>query len=155
MAAKKAIITSNCSAMCEIVENGVNGLLVNPNNIIDIWGDGEQTRSFMFVDDCVIGTKKLFFSNFSEPMNIGSEEQVSINQMVDILENIAEIKLKRNYLLDKPKGVRGRSSNNDLARKTINWDTTTSLEDGLKKTYYWIYDQIKKGSKNNRFSKIY
>ena len=139
------------AALCRKVANSK----LNSSNTIDIWGDGEQTRSFMFVDDCVVGTKKLFFSDFSKPINIGSEEQVSINQMVDILENIAEIKLKRNYLLDKPKGVRGRSSNNDLARKMINWDTTTSLDDGLKKTYNWIYDQIKKGSKNNRFSKIY
>jgi len=75
--------------------------------------------------------------------------------MIDIIEEIAEIKLLRNYQLDKPLGVRGRSSNNDLARLKINWDTTTSLKDGLKKTYKWIFDEIKKGTKNNKFSTRY
>ncbi len=139
------------AALCRKIINAK----LSSNNTIDVWGDGEQTRSFMFIDDCIEGTKKLFFSEYSDPINIGSEEQVSINQMIDIIEEIAEIKLLRNYQLDKPLGVRGRSSNNDLARLKINWDTTTSLKDGLKKTYKWIFDEIKKGTKNNKFSTRY
>ncbi len=139
------------AALCRKVINAK----INSLNSIDVWGDGNQTRSFMFIDDCIIGTKKLFFSNFSQPLNIGSEEQVSINQMIEIIEQIAEIQLKKNYLLDKPKGVRGRSSNNDLARKQINWDTSTSLKVGLTKTYKWIFEEIKKGNKNNKYSKKY
>ena len=76
---------------------------------IDVWGDGEQTRSFMYIDDCIIGTKKLFNSEYSGSINIGSEEQVSINQMIDIISEIANYKIDKNYQLDKPKGVRGRS----------------------------------------------
>ena len=124
-------------------------------NSIEVWGDGKQTRSFMYIDDCIIGTKKLFFSRFSEPLNIGSEEQVSINQMIEIIEDIGGIKIKKNHLLDKPLGVRGRSSNNDLAREKINWDTTTSLKDGLAKTYSWIFEQITAGNKNNKYTKKY
>ena len=139
------------AALCRKIINAK----LSSNNTIDVWGDGEQTRSFMFIDDCIEGTKKLFFSEYSDPINIGSEEQVSINQMIDIIEEIAEIKLQRNYQLDKPLGVRGRSSNNDLARLKINWDTTTSLKDGLKKTYKWIFDEIKKGTKINKFSTGY
>ena len=122
---------------------------------IDVWGDGEQTRSFMYIDDCIIGTKKLFFSNYSEPLNIGSEEQVSINEMIEIIENLADTKMKKRYLLEKPLGVRGRSSNNDLAREKINWDTTISLKEGLSKTYDWIYSDIKKNIKNNKFVSNY
>ena len=90
----------------------------NDEEIIEVWGDGKQTRSFLYIDDCIEGTLRLFESNYSEPVNIGSDEQVSINQMIDIIENISQIKkLKRDYQLDKPKGVRGRSSNNDLVKK--------------------------------------
>ncbi len=128
---------------------------LNLENTIDVWGDGLQTRSFMYIDDCIEGTKKLFFSDYSEPLNIGSEEQVSINEMIEIIENISGSKIEKNYLLDKPLGVRGRSSNNDLARKKINWDTTISLKDGLTKTYDWIYIDIKKNTKNNKFTSKY
>ena len=85
---------------------------LNNRKEIDVWGDGKQTRTFLFIDDCLDGTIRLFDSNYSEPVNIGSDEQVSINQMIDMIENIAEHKVKRNYQLDKPKGVRGRSSDN-------------------------------------------
>ena len=122
---------------------------------IDVWGDGQQTRSFMFIDDCIEGTKKLFFSDYSHPLNIGSEEQVSINQMIDIIEDLADIKLKRNYLLDKPLGVKGRSSDNNLVREKIKWDTKIDLKTGLKKTYKWIYDDIEKGIKNNKYTNKY
>jgi nucleoside-diphosphate-sugar epimerase len=128
---------------------------LNSRKIIDVWGDGKQTRSFMYIDDCLIGTKKLFLSNYNDVFNIGSEEQVSINQMINIIEEIAGITLKKNYLLDKPLGVRGRSSNNTLAREKINWDTEISLKNGLEKTYKWIYDQMISGSNNNRFTAKY
>jgi len=128
---------------------------INKEKFIDIWGDGEQTRSFLFITDCIKGTKKLFESNEREVFNIGSEEQVSINQMSLIIENIAGIKLEKNYQLDKPKGVRGRSSNNSLIREKINWDSNTSLSDGLKLTYDWIYSQMISKSNNNKFSREY
>ena len=128
---------------------------LNNEKSIDIWGDGEQTRSFMFIDDCIIGTNKLFNSDKSEVFNIGSEEQVSINQMVSIIEDIANIKLERNYQLDKPKGVRGRSSNNDFIRKEINWDTEVKLAQGLKITYDWIYCQMTSGINNDKFTRKY
>ena len=122
---------------------------------IDVWGDGEQTRSFMYVDDCLEGTKKLFESDFREPVNIGSEEQVSINQMINMIEDISKYKVEKNYQLDKPKGVRGRNSNNNLIRSAIGWDTKTSLKDGLQKTYNWIDSQIKLNLNNNKFTKKY
>ena len=97
-------------------------------------GDGKQTRSFLYIDDCIEGTLRLFESNYSNPVNIGSDEQVSINQMIDIIEDISGVKkLKREYQLDKPKGVRGRSSNNDLVKKVLNWSLKITLNDGQKK----------------------
>ncbi len=122
---------------------------------IDVWGDGEQTRSFLYVDECVEGTLRLFDSNYSEPVNIGSDEQVSINQMIDIIEGITEgKKFKKNYQLDKPKGVRGRSSNNDLVKKVLNWSYKMSLKDGLEKTYKWIENEMSlEGSNLSRFTK--
>jgi nucleoside-diphosphate-sugar epimerase len=109
---------------------------------IEIWGDGEQTRTFMYIDDCVHGTYMLTDGDFAEPLNVGSGELVSINQMVGIVEKIAGIKLKRSYKLDAPKGVRGRSSDNRLIKTIFKWEPTISLESGLEKTYHWIYDQI-------------
>ena len=111
---------------------------------IEVWGDGKQTRSFLYIDDCIEGTLKLFNSNYREPLNIGSDEQVSINQLVDITEKISGLKIKRNYLLDKPKGVRGRSSNNDKSKEVLKWNYSIKLEDGMKKTYDWIYDNLTK-----------
>ena len=134
-------------------------IFAKENNIssIDVWGDGEQTRSFMYIDDCLTGTKKLFESDCSRSLNIGSEEQVSINQMIDIISEIAGHKVKKNYQLDKPKGVRGRSSDNTLIREQINWDTTYSLKSGLELTYKWIYDQMKNNppSNTNKFTTSY
>ena len=128
---------------------------INKKNFIDIWGDGEQTRSFLYITDCIQGTKKLFESNEREVFNIGSEEQVSINQMSSIIENIAGIKLEKNYQLDRPKGVRGRSSNNSLIRQKINWDSKTKLSEGLKLTYDWIYSQMISRPNNDKFSRKY
>ena len=125
------------------------------DNQIYVWGDGEQTRSFMYIDDCIEGTKKLFESDCREVLNIGSEEQVSINQMIEIIENISEFKVNKNYQLDKPKGVRGRNSNNDLIRSSIGWDAKTSLADGLNITYQWIENQIKLNKNNNKFTRKY
>ena len=124
-------------------------------NIIDVWGDGKQTRSFLYVDECVEGTLRLFESDYSDPINIGSDEQVSINQMIEMIEVISGVdKLNKNYQLDKPKGVRGRSSNNDLIKKVLNWSYKMSLKDGLSKTYKWIDDEMsQKGLNLNKFTK--
>jgi len=128
---------------------------ISSSNEIKVWGDGEQTRTFLFIDDCIEGVLRLFNSNFREPINIGSDEQVSINQMIEIIEKISDSsKLKRNYLLEKPKGVRGRSSNNELAIKTLGWEYNIDLESGLKKTYEWIFSQITNNKENaKRFTK--
>lgn len=110
---------------------------------IDIWGDGEQKRSFTFIEDAVEGTVQLFESDYNSPLNIGSEEMVSVNQMVDILEEIAGIRLKRKYILDAPQGVRGRNSDNTLIRSTLGWAPATPLVLGLETTYSWIENQVK------------
>ncbi len=125
----------------------------NNKKEIEVWGDGEQTRSFMYISDCIEGTKKIFNSNLIEPYNVGSDEQVSINQMIDMIEQIADYKVARNYLLDKPKGVRGRSSDNTKIIKDLSWSPSTNLKQGLEKTYTWIVDQIKSGNNLNKFTK--
>ena len=109
---------------------------------IVIWGDGEQTRSFMYIDECVEGILKIMYSNIEEPINLGSDEMVSINQLVDIVENLAGIKLKRVYDLNAPKGVRGRNSDNTLIKKYLGWAPSQPLKDGMKKTYEWIREQM-------------
>jgi nucleoside-diphosphate-sugar epimerase len=109
---------------------------------IEIWGDGEQTRSFMYIDDCVRGTWELSNSNLHTPVNIGSSELVTINQLVDIAEEIAGIKVVRNYNLDAPQGVRGRNSDNTLFHSTFGWEPSIALKDGMEKTYAWIYDKM-------------
>jgi GDP-D-mannose 3',5'-epimerase len=112
------------------------------NHQIEIWGDGHQTRSFMYIDDCLQGTKAIMASDILEPLNLGSDELVTINGLVDIVESIAGIKLKRNYKLDAPKGVNGRNSDNTLIQQKLGWAPSIRLRDGLEKTYGWIYDQI-------------
>jgi GDP-D-mannose 3', 5'-epimerase len=112
---------------------------------IEIWGDGEQTRSFMYIDDCTEGTIRLAESDIIEPLNIGSDELVTINRLVDIVEDIAGVKLKRSYKLDAPKGVRGRNSDNTLIKELMNWAPSVRLEDGMEKTYRWIYDEMTSG----------
>jgi len=110
---------------------------------IEIWGDGLQTRSFMYIDDCVKGTQAIMNSDdVTFPINLGSEEKVSINQLVDVVEEIAGVKLKRNYNLNAPKGVNGRNSENTLIRDTLNWDPSIPLMEGMEKTYAWIYDEM-------------
>ncbi len=112
------------------------------NHEIEIWGDGQQTRSFTFIDDTVFGTQLIMNSDFLEPLNLGSDEMVSINQLVTEVESIAGITLRRKYNLSAPKGVRGRNSDNTLIYNTLNWKPQTKLREGLEKTYKWIYDQL-------------
>ena len=111
------------------------------NHEIEIWGDGKQTRSFMYIDDCIKGTDMLLHSDVTEPINIGSSELVTINQLVDIVEAIAGIPLERRYNLDAPKGVNGRNSDNTLIQKHLGWEPGTRLRDGMEKTYAWIHDE--------------
>jgi len=135
------------AALCrKIIEAKLNNL-----KSIDVWGDGEQTRSFMYIDDCIEGTEKIFKSNILDPVNLGSEQQVSINQMIDIIEEIAGTKLERKYLLDKPKGVMGRSSDNQKIIKELKWSPKIELKIGLKKTYEWIYKSIISGGNTKKF----
>lgn len=114
---------------------------------IEIWGDGSQTRSFMYIDDCVLGIQKIMHSDILEPINLGSSELVSINQLVDIVEDIAGVKLDRRYKLDAPKGVAGRNSDNAMIQDRLGWEPNISLRNGLERTYAWIYDQMSATSK--------
>jgi nucleoside-diphosphate-sugar epimerase len=117
--------------------------IISGKHEIEIWGDGEQTRSFMYVDDCVDGTQRLLHSEVEEPLNIGSDELVTINQLVDIVEEIAGVKFKRNYNLNAPKGVRGRNSDNTLIKARLGWAPGIPLQTGMEQTYRWIYDQAR------------
>jgi GDP-L-fucose synthase len=114
-------------------------------NEIDIWGDGRQTRSFTYIDDCLKGTRIMMDRGIAGPLNIGSSELVTIDQLVDIVEEIAGVKLLRRYDLKAPMGVRGRNSDNTKIRELTGWEPSTSLQDGLEKTYRWIYDQMSAG----------
>ena len=115
---------------------------------IEIWGDGHQTRSFMYITDCLKGTQDLLWSDIIEPINLGSNELVTINGLVDIVEEIAGVKLKRNYNLSAPKGVNGRNSDNTLIQKYLGWEPCIRLRAGLERTYKWIYDQIRSNAKS-------
>ena len=109
---------------------------------IDVWGDGLQTRSFMYIDDCIHGTKALLNSDFREPLNIGSAELISINGLVDMVADIAGIEVSRVHDLSAPQGVRGRNSDNTLINDVLGWEPSIPLRDGMEKTYAWVYDQI-------------
>ena len=111
-------------------------------NEIEVWGDGKQTRSFMYIDDCLYGTRTLMASDIREPLNIGSDELVTIHQLIDIVEGIAGVTLKRRYDLSAPKGVRGRCSDNTEIKRKLGWAPSIRLRDGMEKTYRWIYDQM-------------
>ena len=126
---------------------------MNNEKEIEVWGDGKQTRSFMYIDDCLVGTKKIFNSDLKDVYNLGSDEQVSINQMIDVIEEIADYKVVRKYLLDKPLGVRGRSSDNTKIQADLNWAPSITLKDGLKKTYKWIENHIKMGENTSKFTR--
>jgi nucleoside-diphosphate-sugar epimerase len=112
---------------------------------IDIWGDGHQTRSFMYIDDCTKGIVDIFQSDILEPINLGSSELVTVNQLVDIAEELAGIKLERNYLLDAPRGVNGRNSDNTRLLSALHWEPSIKLRDGLAQTMEWIESQMLAG----------
>ena len=117
------------------------------NHQIEIWGDGHQTRSFQYIDDCVYGSQLIMNGEVTEPLNLGSSELVSINRLVDIVEDIGGVKLKRTYKLDAPKGVNGRNSDNTMIRRHFGWEPSTKLRDGLERLYAWVYDQIATGAR--------
>ena len=125
------------AAICRKVAQAKSG------DAIDIWGDGDQTRSFMFVDDCLEGTLRLTRSNFAGPVNIGSEEMVTINQLVDMVADIAGKRIEKNHIAG-PLGVRGRNSDNRLIREKLGWEPQRRLRDGLEVTYRWIESQVAK-----------
>lgn len=116
--------------------------VVSGNRDIEIWGDGTQTRSFMYIDDCLKGINLITHSDILEPINLGSSELVSINRLVEIAEEIGGVKLERHYKLDAPKGVAGRNSDNTKIRQYLAWEPDTRLRDGMEKTYRWIYDEF-------------
>jgi nucleoside-diphosphate-sugar epimerase len=136
----------------KVVEAGITGI-----KEIVIWGDGHQTRSFMYIDDCIKGIQDIMYSSIEEPINLGSSEMVSINMLVDIVEDIAGYKLNRTYDLKAPKGVRGRNSENTLIKKYLGWEPSIPLKTGMKKTYDWISGQVLNETRNkkglNKFNK--
>jgi nucleoside-diphosphate-sugar epimerase len=115
---------------------------ITGDKVIEIWGDGNQTRSFLYIDECLDGIERMMDRSYDKPLNLGSSELVSINQLVTIVEEIAGITLNRAYNLDAPQGVRGRNSDNTLIEQILNWKPTESLKSGLEKTYSWVYDQV-------------
>jgi nucleoside-diphosphate-sugar epimerase len=126
------------AAICrKVIEAKLSG-----DHQIEIWGDGNQSRSFMYIDDCVAGTQMIAAGESPEPVNLGSSELVTVNQLVDIVEDIAGVRLRREHDLSAPQGVRGRNSDNTLILDTYGWEPTISLRDGLEQTYAWIYDQV-------------
>jgi len=128
------------AAVCRKIATAV----ITGEHELDIWGDGEQTRSFMYIDDCVKGSQMILAGDHIEPINLGSSELVSINRLYSIVEEIAGIKCTRNYQLDAPQGVRGRNSDNTLIQEVFGWEPSTSLADGMAQTYAWVYDQVKR-----------
>ncbi|MCP4848689.1 MAG: NAD-dependent epimerase/dehydratase family protein [Verrucomicrobiaceae bacterium] len=114
---------------------------------IEVWGDGEQTRSFMYIDDCITGLDKLMNSDFSDPINLGRSELVSINQMIDMISEIAGVEVERVHNLDAPQGVRGRNSDNTLILEKMGWEPEVDLRTGLAKTYAWIEEQVEKDAR--------
>ena len=129
------------AAICrKVIEAKLSG-----RHEIEIWGDGEQTRSFMYIDDCLYGTEAILESDILEPINLGSSEMVTINELVDIIEEIAGVILARRYNLDAPKGVRGRNSDNTMILDRLGWEPSTPLRTGLEATYRWIYGEMLAG----------
>jgi nucleoside-diphosphate-sugar epimerase len=133
------------AAVCrKVIEAQLDG-----TSEIEIWGDGEQTRSFTYIDDTIEGLFRIMGSGFSDPINLGSSQLVTINGLVDIVEGIAGVKLERKYNLSAPQGVRGRNSDNALIRKQLGWEPSITLEDGLEKTYHWIHEQMTSGARDD------
>jgi len=129
-----------CRKVAEAKENG----------IIDIWGDGKQTRSYCYIDDCLEGIYRLMQSDFREPLNIGTDRMVSIDELADIIMKIAGKSLSRKHDLSKPQGVRGRNSDNTLMKKILNWEPEIFLEEGLSRTYRWIEQQVRENRKKKK-----
>jgi GDP-D-mannose 3',5'-epimerase len=126
------------AAICrKVLEAKISG-----DHAIEIWGDGKQTRSFMYIDDCIIGSRMIMESDIHEPINLGSNELVTVNQLVDIVEEFAGLKLFRKYNVSAPRGVNGRNSDNDLIRAYLHWEPSTFLRIGLRKTYDWICEEM-------------
>lgn len=121
--------------------------LADSGDEVEIWGDGEQTRSYMYIDDCVEGLTRLMASSHYEPLNLGTDRMVTINQLLEIISNIAAKKLRVRHDLTKPQGVRGRNSDNTRLRQVLGWEPATPLEDGLKVTYLWIQDELRKAGR--------
>ena len=119
--------------------------LPDEGGAIEVWGDGEQTRSFLYINECIEATRRLMDSEFQGPVNIGSEEMVTINQLVETAAKVAGKEVRKMYKLDAPLGVRGRNSNNDVIREQLGWDYSQSLEEGIRMTYDWISEQIRRG----------
>jgi GDP-D-mannose 3', 5'-epimerase len=117
--------------------------LARDGGAIDIWGDGEQTRSFMYVDDCVEGLLRLMASDYRDPLNLGTDRLISINELVDLISGIAGKRLTKHHDLNKPQGVRGRNSDNSRLRQTLGWEPALQLEEGLSITYRWIEDELR------------
>jgi GDP-D-mannose 3',5'-epimerase len=126
------------AAICRKVIQAIK----DDSGTIEIWGDGNQTRSFMYIDDCLEGIMKLDAIAHPEPVNLGSSELVSINQLVDIIEEIAGVRLARAYKLDAPRGVAGRNSDNSVIKSLLDWEPTISLKEGMTKTYHWVYSEM-------------
>ncbi|MDX6558117.1 MAG: GDP-D-mannose 3, 5-epimerase [Blastocatellia bacterium] len=118
--------------------------LANDGDDIEVWGDGEQTRSYCYIDDCVEGIYRLMQSDHREPINLGQDRMISINELVDIVAKIAGKRIGKRYDITKPQGVRGRNSDNSRLREVLKWEPQISLEDGLAKTYHWIAGELKK-----------
>jgi GDP-D-mannose 3', 5'-epimerase len=121
--------------------------LVEDGGDIEVWGDGEQTRSFMYVDDCVEGLIRLMTSDFAEPLNLGTDRLVTINELIDLVSDVAGKKLAKRHDLSKPQGVRGRNSDNTLLNRVLGWEPTIQLEEGLKITYRWIESELRKAGR--------
>jgi GDP-D-mannose 3', 5'-epimerase len=136
------------AAICRKVAAAV----LSGDHTIEVWGDGKQTRSFTYVDDCVTGTQIITGSDVVEPLNLGSDEMVTIDQLVDIVEEIAGVRLRRTYVMDAPQGVRGRSSDNSLIVEKLGWAPSTSLAEGLQVTYAWVFDQMQAGRSTDQGS---
>jgi nucleoside-diphosphate-sugar epimerase len=136
------------AAICRKVAAAV----LSGDHAIEVWGDGQQTRSFTYIDDCVSGTRIITDSDVVEPLNLGSDEMVTIDQLVDVVEEIAGVRLRRTYVMDAPQGVRGRSSDNSLIRERLGWAPSTSLAEGLEATYAWVFDKMQAGRSSDERS---
>jgi nucleoside-diphosphate-sugar epimerase len=137
------------AALCRKVAQAI----ISGTGEIEIWGDGEQSRTFTYIDDCVKGTELVMRSDLSDPVNLGRSELVTINELVDLLETIAGVRLARSYDLSAPQGVRGRSSDNTLIRSRLGWEPSVPLEVGMAVLYRWIFDQVSGRSRSTTIAR--